>query len=166
MSKSKEEIIWAPWRIGFILGDKECGCFMCRKLGEDRDKENYILERTDLSLVIMNLYPYNNGHIMIAPARHAANFEDLTADESLDMMNLLKRWIKILKKAYKPDGFNAGLNMGKAAGAGLEDHIHLHLVPRWNGDTNFMPAIAGIKIMPESLDSCYDKLKSLAEGEE
>ncbi|MCL5037552.1 MAG: HIT domain-containing protein [Chloroflexi bacterium] len=166
MSKSKEEIIWAPWRIGFILGEKECGCFICRKLGEDRDKGNYILERTDLSVVIMNLYPYNNGHIMIAPVRHSANFEDLTADESLDMMSLLKRWIKILKKAYKPDGFNAGLNLGKAAGAGLEDHIHLHLVPRWNGDTNFMPAIGAIKIMPESLDSCYDKLKSLTEEEE
>ena len=165
MSENNMDIIWAPWRINFILGEKEKGCFLCRKLNEDRDRENYILERTDHCLVIMNLFPYNNGHLMVAPFRHVGKLEELTEEESCEIMRLLRRWIKILKKAYNPDGFNAGINLGKAAGAGLEDHLHFHLVPRWNGDTNFMPAIGATKVMPESLDRGYDHLKSIMEEE-
>lgn len=161
-----DEVIWAPWRIGFVTGKKEEGCFICRKLNEDKDKENYILERTRHCLVIMNIYPYNNGHIMIAPKKHIGNLEDLTEDEANEMMGLLVRWVRILKRAYNPAGFNGGINLGKAAGAGLEDHLHFHLVPRWNGDTNFMPVIGEIKIMPESLDAGYDNLRKLMEKQE
>ena len=129
---------------------------------ENQDKKNYILERGKFSLVILNIYPYNNGHLMIAPIAHQAELEDLTAEESCEIMEKIRKWVKVLKNCFGAEGFNIGLNLGKVAGAGLENHLHFHIVPRWNGDTNFMPVLSGTKVLPDSLDRCYNVLKEAA----
>lgn len=153
--------IWAPWRLEYIKAEKSKGCFLCEKLKENKDEKNYILFRGKESFIVLNLYPYNNGHLMVAPYRHIGNLEDLKEVEMLDIMQNIKLSVKILKKAFNPDGFNIGLNIGAASGAGLVDHIHFHIVPRWHGDTNFMPVLADIKIIPQSLDLTYKELKKI-----
>jgi ATP adenylyltransferase len=135
------------------------GCILCDKPKENNDALNYILYRGDKNFVIMNSYPYNPGHLMIAPYRHIANLEELTDEELHEHFNVVSRSIKLLKQVFKPDGFNLGINMGKVAGAGIDDHIHTHIVPRWQGDTNFMPVLSDVKVVPEALTETYEKLK-------
>jgi ATP adenylyltransferase len=155
----KKEIIWAPWRMGYILEIKKEGCFLCSAFKSKNFKKNYVLEKNKNAFVIMNIFPYNNGHLMVAPGRHIAEFEQLTEDEILSINILIKKSIIILKKVLKPDGFNIGLNIGKASGAGVESHIHFHIVPRWIGDTNFMPVISNTKVIPQALNDLYKKLR-------
>lgn len=153
------KIMWAPWRIEYIRSPKHDGCIFCDFPKENRDRERLILYRGKHCFIIMNNYPYNPGHVMIAPYRHVGRWEDLTDYELLEMMQLSQLMIKALKKTMNPQGFNMGVNLGRVAGAGIDDHVHLHIVPRWNGDTNFMPVIANTKVIPESLEEAYDELK-------
>ncbi|QDA31122.1 HIT domain-containing protein [Thermococcus indicus] len=151
--------LWAPWRIEYIRSPKHDGCIFCDFPKENRDRERLILYRGEHCFIIMNNYPYNPGHVMIAPYRHVGKWEDLTDEELLEIMKLSQLMIKALKKTMNPHGFNLGVNLGRVAGAGIDDHVHLHIVPRWNGDTNFMPVIADTKVIPESLEEAYDELK-------
>lgn len=150
--------IWAPWRMHYILDSKQSGCFLCDMIQKDQDREHLILLRTEHVFVVMNKYPYNNGHLMVTPYRHVARMEDVTDDEALGLMQQTRDAVRALKTVISPDGFNIGINLGKTAGAGLEDHLHVHIVPRWNGDTNFMPVLAETKVMPQSLLDTYDQL--------
>jgi ATP adenylyltransferase len=152
--------LWAPWRIGYIRGiDKpDTGCIFCAKPAQNTDRENMILARGTHAYVIMNLYPYNNGHLMVVPYRHMAAVADLDGEIMADMWNLCQRSVAVLREAVHPEGFNIGLNVGRVAGAGIDQHLHLHIVPRWNGDTNFMPAIGGAKVISQSLEEAYDML--------
>lgn len=151
--------LWAPWRIKYIRSPKHDGCIFCDFPKEKRDREKLILYRGEHAFVIMNNYPYNPGHVMIAPYRHVGKWEDLNDEELLEIMKLSQLVIKALKRAMNPDGFNLGVNLGRVAGAGIDDHVHLHVVPRWNGDTNFMPVVDDTKVIPESLEEAYDELK-------
>lgn len=153
------ERIFAPWRIRYIESPKYEGCIFCDFPKENKDEERLILYRGKSCFVIMNNYPYNPGHLMIAPYRHVASVEELNEEEALEMMKLSQKMVEVIKKAMNPDGFNLGINLGKVAGAGIEDHIHLHIVPRWNGDTNFMPVLADVKVIPEAIEDSYKKLK-------
>ena len=149
--------LWAPWRIEYITGEKEKGCIFCDKPNEGNDEENLILFKGENSFIIMNRYPYSNGHLMAVPYKHTNNMSELNNDERLELMNLTTKCIEILD-IMKPDGFNIGMNLGTAGGAGIDDHLHFHIVPRWNGDTNFMPLIGDVKIMPEYLQDTYKTL--------
>ena len=151
------KILWAPWRIKYILGKKE-KCIFCDKLKNDKDKENYVLLRGKNAFVILNTFPYNNGHLMVAPYKHVSDLEGLEENELGEMMGLVKKSTQILKKALNPEGFNVGINMGKVAGAGVEGHIHIHIVPRWGGDASFISTVGDTKIIPESLGDTYNKL--------
>ncbi|MBE9502569.1 MAG: HIT domain-containing protein [Proteobacteria bacterium] len=156
------ERLWSPWRMEYILDDKKPGeCIFCTKPEDDRDRENLILYRGEKAFIMMNRYPYNNGHLLISPYNHVSDVDSLSDEEMLDISQATKRSVKILKEVMHPEGFNLGINMGKAAGAGIESHIHTHIVPRWNGDTNFMPVIADVRVMPELLDETYMKLYPL-----
>ena len=150
--------IWAPWRIEYIRSEKAKGCIFCQKPAENRDAQNYILFRRKMNFAMLNLYPYNPGHLMVAPFRHVPTMEELTDEELLEHFDLVRKSIKALKEAYKPDGFNIGINLGRVAGAGVEDHIHTHVVPRWSGDTNFTTVVADIRVIPEALASTYTEL--------
>jgi ATP adenylyltransferase len=156
----KKEIIWAPWRMGYILEFKKEGCFLCSAFKSKNLGKNYVIEKNKNAFVIMNIFPYNNGHLMVAPGRHIAEFERLTEEEFLSINLLIKKSIIVLKNVLKPEGFNIGVNIGKVSGAGVEFHIHFHIVPRWTGDTNFMPVISNTKVIPQALDDLYKKLKS------
>jgi len=153
--------LWAPWRVDFITGPKASGCFLCEAAAAppERDEELHILSRTDLSLAIMNRYPYNNGHLLVAPKAHLASLVELSREAALDVMLLTQRAVRALQATLKPDGFNVGSNQGKVAGAGLADHIHQHVVPRWDGDTNFMPVLSDVKVMNEHLDASYRTIR-------
>lgn len=151
------KILWAPWRIKYILGKKE-GCIFCDKIKENKDRENYILLRGKNAFVILNTFPYSNGHLMVAPYKHVPDLDGLEESELAELMRLVKTCTQILKKALKPEGFNIGANLGKASGAGVEGHIHIHIVPRWEGDTSFISTVGDTKIIPESLDDTYKKL--------
>lgn len=153
------EHLWAPWRIKYIKQAKEKGCILCQKTAEKNDELNYLLYRGDKNFIIMNLYPYNAAHLMIAPYRHIANLEELTDEERNEHFELVSRSIKVLKQVYKPDGFNIGMNLGRVAGAGIDKHIHTHIVPRWAGDANFMPVVADTKVINEALEETYRGLK-------
>jgi ATP adenylyltransferase len=134
-------------------------CLFCKVIKEKKDSKNFIIERGKFSFVILNKFPYSNGHIMIVPYKHTSDLEELDLESLTEIMSFAQKYIKILKLKMKPDGFNLGFNIGKVAGAGIEDHIHLHIVPRWNGDTNFMPVLSNTKVIPESLENVYKKLK-------
>jgi ATP adenylyltransferase len=151
--------IWAPWRIEYIQMEKPKGCILCDKPKENNDTLNYILYRGDKNFVILNSYPYNPGHLMIAPYRHIASPEELTEEEFHEHFEIVCRSTKILREVFAPGGFNIGMNLGRIAGAGIDDHIHTHIVPRWQGDTNFMPVISDVRVMPEALAETYKKLK-------
>jgi len=155
------ETLWAPWRMEYILDDAQDGCFLCRVLAEDKDRENLLLKRGRLCAVVLNRYPYNNGHLLIFPNRHVAQVADLAQDERLEWLDLLVEVQDVIREHMRPDGFNIGINLGRVAGAGLEDHLHLHVVPRWNGDTNFMPVMADIKVIPQALPTLRDELHPL-----
>ncbi len=152
--------LWAPWRMKYIksLSKKNEGCIFCNALRSSDDKKNYVLHRSENSFIILNIFPYNTGHLMVVPNKHTSNLADLDDDELLDLMKMTKLALRILKEEYNPDGFNIGANIGRVAGAGIEEHFHIHIVPRWNGDTNFMPVIAETKVIPESLDETYERL--------
>ena len=153
------EQIWAPWRIKYIQMEKPGGCILCEKPRQNNDAPNYILYRGDKNFVIMNSYPYNPGHLMVAPYRHIANLDELTNEELHEHFEIVSRSIKVLRQVFNPGGFNLGINMAKVAGAGIEVHSHTHIVPRWQGDTNFMPVISDVRIVPEALAETYEKLK-------
>jgi ATP adenylyltransferase len=143
----------------YILGEKKRGCFFCKKLKEKKDIKNLILYQGEYVFVVMNKYPYNNGHLMIVPKRHYLDLEQLDNRELEELFDLLRASIKVLKACFRPHGFNIGINIGKVGGAG-EDHLHLHVVPRWAGDTNFMPVIGETKVVPEYLEKTYQRLHS------
>lgn len=153
------DYMWAPWRMDYILSSKPDGCIFCDKPQQEKDRENLILYRSAQCFIIMNYYPYNNGHLMIVPYRHLAKLTELTTEEQSEMTTLLIRCEEILHHALKPDGINIGMNLGKVAGAGIDDHIHFHIVPRWNGDTNFMPVIGHTKVLVQALYESWDLLK-------
>lgn len=150
---------WAPWRMEYILGDKPDGCFLCDIIADDKDRANLLLKRGVTCAVVMNRYPYNGGHLMVLPFRHIAELGDLTSEERLELMDLVDESINVLKKVIYPGGFNVGANLGKVAGAGLEEHLHMHIVPRWEGDANFMPVLSDIRVVPLALLDLWDKLK-------
>ena len=150
--------LFATWRMNYIEAPKHDGCFFCDYPLEERDEERYILRRGNTCFVIMNVYPYNAGHLMVVPFRHTNVYESLTDDEHLDMNHLLAQSIAVLKQTMGPEGFNIGMNLGKTAGAGVDDHLHMHVVPRWNGDNNFMPVLVDTRVVPEALDATYRKL--------
>jgi ATP adenylyltransferase len=152
------KVLWAPWRLKYITGDKEEGCIFCKKPKEGNDKDNLILYTGETSFIIMNRYPYSNGHLMTVPYKHTNSFSDLTQDERLDLMNLTAKCLDILQ-VIKPEGFNIGMNLGRTGGAGIDDHLHFHIVPRWSGDNNFMPVIGDVRVMPEYLEETYETLK-------
>lgn len=152
------KVIWAPWRMKYILSEKSETCLFCEKAGQKKDKENYILLRGKEAFIILNTFPYNNGHLMVVPHRHLAELEELSQEELSELTSLVMKGVAGLKQALNPDGFNIGLNLGKAAGAGIEGHLHVHIVPRWSGDNNFMPVVADTKVIMESLQDTYRKL--------
>ena len=154
--------LWAPWRIEYIQGEKDDRCIFCTASEKD-SKDSLLLFKGSFSVVMLNKYPYNNGHVMIAPIRHVARIEDVTAEEGSDIFRMISHATTVLTSLFKPDGFNIGMNVGKAAGAGIDDHLHMHVVPRWNGDVNFMPALADVKVMPEHLGATFEKLKPFFE---
>ena len=152
------EYLWAPWRIQYILQEKPKGCILCDKPNEDKDEENYIIFRGRKNFIMLNSFPYNPGHLLIAPYRHAASPAELTAAERHEHFDLIARSLPILKEVFRPGGFNIGSNIGRVAGAGIEDHFHSHIVPRWPGDTNFIPVLADIRVVPQALADTYKLL--------
>jgi len=144
----------------YILCEKPEGCIFCTKPKENKDRENYILRRAKTCFIMMNLFPYNNGHLMIAPYRHLPDLEGLEESELMELMMMVKESLQATDKAIHPEGFNVGMNIGKIAGAGVEDHVHIHVVPRWGADTNFMPVISETKVICEHLDATYEKLRA------
>jgi ATP adenylyltransferase len=156
------ERLWAPWRMEYIGSSREGkddGCLFCEKPSEGDDEKALIVARTEKSFAILNRYPYNSGHLMVAPFRHVGELEEVEDEESLDMQRLLQRCIKALKEAMTPDGFNLGMNLGTVAGAGIPDHLHWHVVPRWTGDTNFMPVLSETKVLPQFLTQAYGGIR-------
>jgi ATP adenylyltransferase len=156
--------LWAPWRLPYVVAaakppSGESPCFLCQGLAQNSDRDNLIVERTKWSAVVLNRFPYNNGHLLVAPRAHKANLQELSSDEHLDLMQTVTQMVERLAGILRPEGFNVGLNLGRVAGAGLPGHLHWHIVPRWDGDTNFMPILAGTKVIVQSLESLYDLLK-------
>jgi len=153
--------LWAPWRTEYISGNKnnKGKCIFCQKPRENKDKENYILFRGKKCLVMLNTFPYNNGHLMVVPYRHIGSLEQLTPEEGQELVKVSSQMLALLKKVLHPEGFNLGMNIGEVAGAGIAGHLHLHIVPRWKGDSNFMPVISDVKVISESLDETYRKLR-------
>ena len=155
------ERLWAPWRMRYIANaDAAEGCIFCTFPQEQNDAENLIVLRGEKAFIIMNAYPYSNGHLMVSPYQHTSSLDDLSDEELLELMALTRKGINILKSAFRPDGFNVGMNMGRVAGAGIADHVHIHIVPRWSGDTNFMPVLADVRVIPESLSVVYQQLQA------
>ena len=152
------ERLWAPWRLEYIKGPKADECIFCTKPQAGDDRASYIVRRGEHCFTILNAFPYNNGHLMVAPYRHVPSIEELEADALLELMTMAQESLGALRRAYGPEGFNLGINQGKVAGAGVEHHVHLHVVPRWGADTNFMPVIGGTRVLPQSLSDSYDAL--------
>ncbi len=174
-----ENRLWAPWRLGYIKGDERKPepreplrwqpgasqtCFICRAAAEyddqgAADREHLVVHRGEFSLVMLNRYPYSNGHLLVCPLRHVAELDQLTDDEHLEIMQTLSRLTTILGEVVQAQGFNVGLNLGQLAGAGVPGHLHWHLVPRWPGDHNFMPVLAGVRVIPQSLEELWELLR-------
>ncbi len=151
--------LWAPWRMDYILRGKPKGCLFCRKPREKKDRANLILYQGKNAFVMMNKFPYSNGHLMVVPKRHCLDFEQLDDKELKEICDLLRVSTRVLKSSLRPHGFNIGMNLGNVGGAG-EEHIHFHIVPRWLGDTNFMPILGETRIIPQYLEETYDRLRS------
>jgi ATP adenylyltransferase len=154
------ETLWSPWRMEYIQASKDvsddAGCVLCRlRDGEDSER---VLTRTELAFVVLNKYPYNPGHLMVIPSRHVGDLEELTDDESLELHRLLQRSVRALREESEPHGFNLGMNLGRIAGAGIPDHLHWHVVPRWSGDTNFMPVVGQTRVLPELVEETARRL--------
>jgi len=156
--------IWSPWRLRYVSQGyrKSEGCLFCQKAAASAvdDRANYVLLRSEKGLMILNLFPYNNGHFMVAPYEHVPSLEDLDITVLGSLMEMVNQGIRAMRRIMQPDGFNVGINLGAAAGAGITDHVHIHVVPRWVGDTNFMPVFSETKVIPELLDGTYDKLRA------
>jgi ATP adenylyltransferase len=172
------EQLWAPWRIGYIVGEKsdnkkesdanviwEAGadksCFLCRVVGDrarDADRDNLVVARNEFAVAVLNRYPYNNGHLLVAPLRHVAKLQDLTPDDHLAHMKFISHACEVMAKLMNAEGFNIGLNLGRIAGAGVPGHLHWHVLPRWSGDTNFMPTLNGTNVIPQALDAAWELL--------
>jgi ATP adenylyltransferase len=151
--------LYAPWRMGYILSNgKENGCVFCPGKDRSKDEERLILFVGERTMVLMNRYPYNNGHLLVAPVKHLSGLEQLNNKEMQDLMLMVRKTVEILKEIMNPDGFNVGLNLGWVAGAGMEEHLHFHVVPRWKGDTNFMTIFGDVRVIPEYLSETYRKL--------
>jgi ATP adenylyltransferase len=170
-----DERLWAPWRLGYIkntatpsadlrplklLDGADPGCFLCRGVADTLDRENLIVGRGPRSVVVVNRYPYNNGHLLVAPLLHKASLAELDADEHFELQQQITRCVALLERHLNAEGFNIGLNLGRVAGAGLPGHLHWHIVPRWSGDVNFMPVVAGIHVIPQSLDELWIQLQA------
>ena len=156
------QTLWAPWRLSYILSEKEQECFFCQKLQENADdRKNFVLYRGTYAFAMLNIYPYNNGHLMIAPYAHVSHLSVLDDSRIAELFLVTRRCEQVLGEAFHPEGFNVGINLGKAAGAGLEEHLHVHIVPRWNGDTNYMTAISNTRVIPQGLNETYDMLQPL-----
>jgi len=152
--------LWAPWRLQYIEHTpEEQGCIFCDKPARNRDAEDYILHRGERCFIMLNAFPYNNGHLLIAPYRHVPDLTDLDEDEQRDLLALTNLGLKALREVYHPQGFNVGINIGQVAGAGIADHIHLHIVPRWSGDTNFMPVLGETRVVPQALSESHERLR-------
>jgi ATP adenylyltransferase len=176
----RHEQLWAPWRLGYIQGEDRAAepdpasltwlpgadpsCFLCKGVAagidhrKSADRQNLIVGRTELSVVMLNRYPYNNGHLLIAPLLHKGRLDELEDEEHLDCQRTLSRCIGLLERELKAEAFNVGLNLGRVAGAGLPGHLHWHIVPRWNGDTNFMATLAGARVIPQALEALWEAL--------
>ncbi len=175
LNAMQDERLWAPWRLGYIKDSKtpsadprplnlsagaDPGCFLCRGAADTLDRENLIVGRGPRSVVVINRYPYNNGHLLVAPRFHKASLIELDAEEQLELQQQITRYVGLLERHLNAEGFNIGLNLGRVAGAGLPGHLHWHIVPRWSGDTNFMPVVAGIHVIPQSLDELWTQLQA------
>ncbi len=159
------KVIWAPWRLSYVssVPEKVTSCFICDAISSTDDRKNLLLHRGKKAVVILNRFPYNTGHVMVCPKRHVGDFTELEDEELIEINRLLKKVLHVINKAYRPQGFNVGLNLGRPSGGSLNTHIHYHVVPRWVGDTNFMPVIAGVKVIPQSVEDTYDTLKQFWE---
>jgi len=157
--KSGVQVLWAPWRMSYIEGDKPDGCIFCTATDEASVRRSLILGASHHARVMLNRYPYNTGHLLIAPHRHTAQLTELPAAEFQDLMALLRQAVDIVNLVFRPQGVNVGMNLGVCAGAGVADHLHWHVVPRWVGDTNFMPVVGSVRVMPQHLFDCYDRLR-------
>ncbi len=163
--------LWTPWRMSYLSAPKGVvtgGCIFCDKAREapDKDRDNLLVWRGEHAFIALNLYPYTNGHLLIAPYQHTGALDALDAETLKEMMLLTNKGIRALRRLMNPQGFNIGANLGRVAGAGVEDHVHLHLVPRWSGDTNFMPVLAETRLIPELLPDTFDKLRAALQAEE
>jgi ATP adenylyltransferase len=160
--------LWAPWRLSYVAAAKPPTaadpCFICQGLSETEDRRNLIAVRTPLAVVVLNRFPYNNGHLLVAPKAHKGRLHELAAAETLDLMETVSRMVGLLGRLMHPDGYNIGLNLGRTAGAGLPGHLHWHIVPRWDGDSNFMPVLSDTKVISQSLDALYDLLTGALQG--
>ena len=152
------ERMWAPWRMEYLMQDRDGGCFLCQNAAEQRDRENGILFRGSFAFVVLNAFPYNSGHLLVAPYRHLRDPRALSEEEQADLWRVTARCLEGLEVSIRAQGFNLGINLGQAAGAGLESHLHLHIIPRWNGDTNFLPVLGETKVISEHLLTTFDKL--------
>jgi len=153
--------LWAPWRMEYILSDQKGGsCIFCPGSERGEDEERLILYVGSLTAVMMNRFPYNNGHLLVAPIQHVPGLDQLSDEESLDLLLVVRKSIDILKNIMNPEGFNVGLNLGRVAGAGMEEHMHFHIVPRWNGDTNYMTVFGEVRVIPEHIKETYKKLRT------
>ncbi len=152
--------LWSPWRLEYLTAPKSGECVFCHAAQSSNDRENLVLLRDERCFMILNRFPYNNGHFMVVPYDHVPTLENLDAETLTNMMLLLNRGLAALRAAMSPQGFNIGANLGHAAGAGIEEHVHLHAVPRWVGDTNFMPIIGNMRVVPETWQMTYDSLKA------
>ncbi len=159
------ERIYAPWRMAYIEKNEELpGCFLCDYPSQKDDHATRILHRGENCFVILNIFPYNPGHLMVVPYRHVASYDMLEKEEVLEMGLLVQRALKVLRKAFSPQGFNVGMNLGRVAGAGCDGHVHMHVVPRWNGDTNFMPVLGDVRVVPQEIEATYRALKEAWES--
>jgi ATP adenylyltransferase len=157
--------LWSPWRMQYLTEERPEGCIFCIKLAENRDAENLVAWRGERAFVMLNRYPYNAGHLMVVPYVHVASTEELPPETLTEMMLLTNRCLAALRKVMSPEAFNIGANLGHAAGAGIAEHVHLHIVPRWEGDTNFMAVLADVRVVPELLADTYCKLRAALEAQ-
>jgi ATP adenylyltransferase len=173
----RHEQLWAPWRLAYVSGEAaaeasqakpkalkllpgaDADCFICRAVADVDDRGNLLVQRSEHSVVILNRFPYNNGHLLLAPLTHKGRLDELVDREQLDLQRLIGSYVGLIERLMNAEGFNIGLNLGRAAGAGLPGHLHWHIVPRWSGDTNFMPSLAGIRVLPQSLDALWEMLR-------
>jgi ATP adenylyltransferase len=157
--------LWSPWRLEYLTAPKAEDCIFCQAAEGDDDRENLVLLRGERAFLILNRFPYNNGHLMVVPYAHVPSLEDLDVPTLTELMLLLNRGLEALRTAMYPDGFNVGANLGQVAGAGIEEHVHLHVVPRWLGDTNFMPVVGDMRVIPQTWEQSYDDLKGALESQ-